>query len=252
MKTGFKYYHYHKHMIISFIICISILMSLFFSGIDSMTVKASVYTQAEAGNSESVENTSYYQVDGHPIAKDFTSSAMTDDQLIKNAATAFAYLPPQLLSEFFANSQNSIRYSDMGHDRYFTSGHVSGYTMNSMSLINGEFSLTKSTVNICTDCPSADSVHMLCSTIHEFGHYLDAVTGHPSSSASWKAITRAEYGSTGLSSYYSTPSEYFAEQFAIYLLPDGAVYSVNKAKCPQSQAYIADLMAQYNAGIFTQ
>lgn len=192
---------------------------------------------------------STFTVGSYTIAKAYTNSKLSDDLLLNNVVTAFTYLPPELLNEFLTTNNNTMTYNDMAHDARFATGRVSGYNKQTWSILNGNWTLANSAINICTDCSSADSYHMLGSTVHEFGHYFDAVMGSPSNSQVWKQLLASEYNSTGLASYYSTSGEYFAEQFAIYLLPDRSVYNVSKSQCPQSQAYMANLVAQYNASM---
>ncbi len=191
----------------------------------------------------------YFAVGPYIVYKAYTSSKLTDAQLINNAATAFAYLPPELLNQFFTTNNDTMAYRDMAHDSKFATGRVSGYNKQTWSVTNGQWTLANSAINICTDSPSADTLHMLASTVHEFGHYFDSVMGSQSNTQVWHQMTSAEFPASGLNSYYSTPSEYFAEQFAIYLLPDRAVYGVSKSQCPQSQTYIAALLNQYNASM---
>lgn len=215
---------------------------------------ASSVSQTPSQSSSQVSNTaSAFIIGPYAITKNYTNSKLTDDQLINNAATAFAYIPAELLNQFFTTNSDTMTYSDMAHDSRFATGHVAGYDKQTWSVSSaGQWTLANSAINICTDCSSADSYHMLGSTVHEFGHYFDSIMGSPSKQQTWQMILSAEYPNTGLASYYSDPSEYFAEQFAIYLLPDRSVYNVSKSQCPQSQAVIASLIAQYNASMGAQ
>jgi hypothetical protein len=211
---------------------------------------ADAAASAQTAAPQTASSGAYFTIGPYIVYKAYTSSKLTDAQLINNAATAFAYLPPELLNQFFTTNGNTITYRDMAHDAKFATGRVSGYNKQTWKITNNTvWTLSNSAINICTDSPSADTAHMLASTVHEFGHYFDSVMGTQSNTAVWQQITAAEFPASGLNSYYAEKSEYFAEQFAIYQLPDRAVYGVSKSQCPQSQAFIAALVAQYNASM---
>lgn len=79
--------------------------------------------------------------------------------------------------------------------------------------------------------------HIDKSTVHEFGHALDLLTGktnYSSLSKEWNNIYKAESKTASASYYKSNPQEYFADAFDRYIDNPSNL----KAKAPKTYAYI--------------
>lgn len=78
------------------------------------------------------------------------------------------------------------------------------------------------------------------SIIHEFGHYFDSIMGS-SASDEWLLICDEEmYNSLeSIDSYYMTPTEFFAQEFAWNCLSNLEISVLAKEKCPKAQEYVS-------------
>ncbi len=86
---------------------------------------------------------------------------------------------------------------------------------------------------------------------HEFGHYFDYILGRVSQSDEWKEITEEEIRysqsclvSTEDGSYYADPAEFFAQEFAYYVM-GGVEGDYEAISCEKAQAYIEKLINNY-------
>lgn len=87
------------------------------------------------------------------------------------------------------------------------------------------------------------------SIIHEFGHYFDNIMSC-SASEEWLLICEEEMQNSleSIDSYYMTPAEFFAQEFAWNCLSNLEISVLAKEKCPMAQQYITEQVEKFRKG----
>ena len=175
--------------------------------------------------------------EGHYIYR----MGIQDSKGYETSTTWYEAIPDKILNAF---EKEGLSVSYQGHFNFHGGEQVLGYT-----LFDDNDNCTGIFVR---NDGKFDNSDINFTIAHEFGHYFDNLLGDISSSDEWKEITADEcyYSQSCLvytpdgNYYYEDPAEFFAEEFAYYVL--GGIDQEYEAECCiEAQKYIENVVAEY-------
>ena len=142
------------------------------------------------------------------------------DELVREA---YSHIPEELLNSFYGNGCHfvTVGIEEFGLDKIY-----SGVTLHNIY----------ECVGITVRC-DPEAINIPITICHEYGHYLDSLTG-ASSTDEWAQICEEEYPDSRLTGYYVPPEEYFAEIFALHCYSEIPFAIAQRENCPKSYEYM--------------